>query len=166
VKKAEADFGAAALLGGGRDALPDQVCFHCQQSAERYLKALMEKIGLTVPRRHNLISLLPQLTPHHSSLRSLRRGLDFLTRFAVQTRYPGASATKRQATAALRWAAKVRTAACSLLGLRLRRPRKRRKRGILAWPCVRLDHTFFASCKLSSALAGLFWARMTAATHV
>ena len=86
VKKAEADFLAAAKLGRGRDFLHDQVCFHSQQSAEKYLKALMEEIGLTVPHTHNLISLLPLLTPHHPSLRSLQRGLDFLKRFAVDTR--------------------------------------------------------------------------------
>jgi HEPN domain-containing protein len=123
VKKADADFRAAAQLNRGRDSLHDQVCFHCQQCAEKYLKALMEEIGLTVPRTHNLISLLPLLALHHSSLRSLRRGLDFLTRFAVQTRYPGDSATKRQATAAFRWADKVRTAARSLLAIRPRRKR-------------------------------------------
>jgi HEPN domain-containing protein len=125
VKKAEADFVTAAKLGRGREPLHDQVCFHCQQCAEKYLKALMEEVGLTVPRTHNLISLLPLLKPHHPSLRSFRRGLDFLTRFAVETRYPGDSASRRQAMAALRWADLVRTAARSLLGLRARRPRRR-----------------------------------------
>jgi HEPN domain-containing protein len=125
VKKAEADFAIAAKLGRGRELLHDGVCFHCQQCAEKYLKALMEEVGLAVPRTHNLISLLPLLKPHHPSLRSFRRGLDFLTRFAVETRYPGDSASRRQAMAALRWADRVRTAARSLLGLRPRRPRRK-----------------------------------------
>lgn len=51
----------------------------------------------------------------------LRRGLDFLTRFAVDTRYPGESASKRQADSALRWAGKVRGACRTLLGLPLGR---------------------------------------------
>jgi hypothetical protein len=63
------------------------------------------------------VSLLPLLAPHYPSLLSLRAGLDFLTRFAVDTRYPGDQASKRQAQAALRWAGKVRTTVRDLLGI-------------------------------------------------
>jgi hypothetical protein len=52
--------------------------------------------------------------------------MDFLTRFAVETRYPGDKASKREARAALRWAGKVRDAVRLLLGIRP--PRKRRKK--------------------------------------
>lgn len=86
----------------------------------------MEEIGLAVPHTHNLVSLLPFLTPHHPTLPSLRRGLDFLTRFAVHTRYPGDSSTKRQAVAALRWADDTRAAARAVLGLRPRRLRRKK----------------------------------------
>jgi HEPN domain-containing protein len=125
VRKAEADYRAAGRLSRGRDRLNDQVCFHCQQCAEKYLKALMAELGLSIPRTHNLVALLPLLTPHHATLRTLRRGLEFLTRFAVETRYPGDSATKRQALASRRWVDDVRTDARSLLGLRLRRSGRR-----------------------------------------
>jgi len=108
-------------LRRGRDPLHDVVCFHCQQCAEKYLKALLEELSLTIPKTHNLVSLLPLLTPHHPSLRSLRRGLDYLTRYAVDTRYPGDSASKRQAVAAWRWAEMARTVARNLLGIRPRR---------------------------------------------
>jgi hypothetical protein len=43
--------------------------------------------------------------------------MNFLTRFAVDTRYPGQKASKRQTTAARRWAGKVRHACRNLLGL-------------------------------------------------
>ncbi len=102
VRKAEADHLAAAKLSRGNDPLHDIVCFHCQQCAEKYLKALLEELGLAIPKTHNLVALLARLAAHHASLRSLRRGLDFLTRYAVDTRYPGDSASKRQAKAALR----------------------------------------------------------------
>jgi hypothetical protein len=49
---------------------------------------------------------------------TLRGGCKFLTQFAVDTRYPGFDATKRQAVAALRWAERVRALCRSLLGLR------------------------------------------------
>jgi HEPN domain-containing protein len=126
VKKAEADFVSAVRLARQDVPLHDQVCFHCQQAAEKYLKALMAELGLAIPRSHNLVALLPLLSPHHGTLRSLRRGLDFLTRFAVDTRYPGESANKRQAVAALRWAERVRDVCRRLLGIRPRGPRHTR----------------------------------------
>jgi HEPN domain-containing protein len=118
VRKAESDFQLATAIARGSKPFHDEQCFHCQQSAEKYLKALMVELGLAVPRTHNLVALLPRLVPQYSSLRSLRRGLDFLTRFAVETRYPGDNASKRQAASALRWAGKVRHACRPLLGLR------------------------------------------------
>ena len=81
------------------------------------MKALLEELGKPVPKTHHLEHLLNLLLPFHPTLRALRRGLLFLTDFAVDTRYPGNWTTKRQAKGALRWADRVRTAARSLLGI-------------------------------------------------
>jgi hypothetical protein len=81
----------------------------------------MEEIGLTVPKTHYLDTLLSALAAHHPTLLSVRRGLLFLSVFAVRTRYPGSSASKRQAVAALRWAERVRSLTRKLLGIRERR---------------------------------------------
>src|SRR5260221_8208631 len=91
VRKAEADYLAARKLFHSPDRLHDQSCFFCQQSAEKYLKSLLEELGLSVPRTHILKDLLALLLPHHASLKRLRTPLTFLTRFAVGTRYPGDS---------------------------------------------------------------------------
>jgi HEPN domain-containing protein len=96
VRKAEADHLAIRRSSRGKPPLHDIVCFHCQQCAEKYLKALLEELGTAVPKTHDLDDLLGLLAPHHPVLRALRRGLKFLTDFAVDTRYPGANATKRQ----------------------------------------------------------------------
>jgi HEPN domain-containing protein len=125
VSKAEADYQLVVQISRGRAPFHDQACFHCQQSAEKYLKALLEELGLAVPRVHNLDDLLGLLSPHQPSLRRLRRGLIFLTDFAVETRYPGDNATKRQAASALRWAGKVRAECRTLLGLPTPPPRRR-----------------------------------------
>jgi HEPN domain-containing protein len=126
VRKAEGDFVAIRKLARGTEPAYDATCFHCQQGAEKYLKAILEEVSRTVPRTHHLVALLRLLLPHHGSLSRLRRGLDFLTRFAIDTRYPGDNATKRQAAAADRWAGKVRHACRNLLGLPPPpRPRKR-----------------------------------------
>jgi HEPN domain-containing protein len=124
VRKAEADYRIAVKIGRGAEPLHDGVCFHCQQSAEKYLKGLMEELGLTVPKTHDLDQLRTALQPHHPALQPLKRGLIFLSRFAVDIRYPGESASKREAEAALRWAGRVRAAARALLGIRPRRPRR------------------------------------------
>src|SRR5207244_3349448 len=108
------------------DPLHDQSCFLCQQSAEKYLKALLVEPGLTIPRTHILKDLLALLQPHYPTLSLSRRGLVFLTRFAVGVRYPGDSARKRQAASALRWAGLVRTAVRAIFGIRP--PRRRRKK--------------------------------------
>ena len=85
----------------------------------------MEELGLTIPRTHILKDLLTLLQPNYPSLSGLRRGLVFLTRFAVGTRYPGSNANKCEAATALRWAGKVRTALRTLLGIRSRPPRRK-----------------------------------------
>jgi len=95
----------------------DLVCFHCQQAAEKYLKALLDEQGLTVPRTHDLEDLLSLLLPAYPQLGAVRRGLKFLIQFAVEARYPGFHATKRQAASALCWAGEVRAACRTLLGI-------------------------------------------------
>ena len=118
VRKAEADYRAALELADASTPLPDQVSFHCQQSAEKYRKALLEELALAITKTHELDDVLNKLHPHHPRLGSLRRGLLFLTNFAVEPRYPGENTSKRQAASALRWAAKVREACRGILGLR------------------------------------------------
>lgn len=118
VRKAEADWLIAQQSSQSETPLHDGVCFHCQQCAEKYLKAILEELGLSIPKTHDLDKVLDLLLSHHASLRTLRRGASFLTTFAVATRYPGEDANKRQATAALRWAARTRTAVRALFDIR------------------------------------------------
>ena len=117
VRKAEADRDSAKQLARGKKLLHDSVCFHCQQCVEKYLKALLEELGAHVPKTHDLNILRTHLVGSHPSFRPWKRGLIFLTRFAVETRYPGEDATRRQAQAALRWMERVRKEARQLLGI-------------------------------------------------
>ena len=120
VRKAESDYRLAETIDRGSQPFPDQLCFLCQQSAEKYLKALLEELGQHIPKTHDLEHLLNLLLPSHPTLRPLRRGMLFLTDFAVDTRYPGNWTTKRQAASALRWAQRIRETSCTLLGIRPR----------------------------------------------
>jgi HEPN domain-containing protein len=127
VRKGDADLRGAVKLARSDPPLHDLVCFHCQQGAEKYLKAMLEELGLTIPRTHELEHLLTLLLPHHAVLRGLQRGLSRLTAFAVDPRYPGDDTTKRQAQGAMRSAEAVRTTCRALLGIRgRRRPRKKK----------------------------------------
>lgn len=123
--KAEDDPRAARKLARSVPPLHDVLCFHYQQSAEKYLKALMQEAGLTIPKTHALLSLLGMLRTLHPELMALRRGLLFLSNFGVEIRYPSKRATKRQAHSALVWENRVRTMARVILKIW---PKKKRKR--------------------------------------
>lgn len=118
VRKAESDYQCVVQTTRRREPFHDHVCFHSQQSAEKYLKALLQELGLAIPRVQHLDDLLGLLSHHEPSLRRLRRGLILLTAFAGDIHYHGASANRRQAASALRWAGRVRAECRGLLGLR------------------------------------------------
>jgi HEPN domain-containing protein len=90
----------------------------------KYLKALLDELGLVIEKTHDLEWMLDRLLPSYPALRSVRRGLSFLTQFAVGIRYPGENAKKRQAAAAARWAGLVRDACRAILVGRPPRGRK------------------------------------------
>jgi HEPN domain-containing protein len=117
VLKAEDDRQGAHQLAACKPPLRDLVCFHCQQAAEKYLKALLQELGLAVPKTHELNNLLNLLLPHEPSLATLRRVLVSLSRYAVEYRYQGLRATTRGMQAALRHMDRVRTALRARLGL-------------------------------------------------
>ena len=117
VRKAEDDWKGALDLAARKPPLRDLACFHCQQAAEKYLKALLQELGAAVPRTHDLHRLLLLLLPHDPTVRPLTRGLRSLTRYAVEYRYPSERATTKQMQSALRTAGRVRKELRVRLGL-------------------------------------------------
>jgi HEPN domain-containing protein len=102
VVKAEADYdGAVALRRMRKRPLHDLVCFHCQQCAEKYLKALLQEAGVSFPKTHVLIDLLNLLTPMDPGLARFRSHLLVLEDYAVKFRYPGLYASAVQSRGAL-----------------------------------------------------------------
>src|SRR5260370_30268069 len=96
IARAEDDFAVARKLFKSRPLFNDQICFHCQQAIEKYLKAMLQHLGLPVPRTHDIPRLVTLLLPTDKTLRKLRRGTKNLTRYAVEYRYPGLKTTPRQ----------------------------------------------------------------------
>jgi HEPN domain-containing protein len=107
----------ARSLEQSKPPLNDLICFHCQQSAEKYLKALLQEWGLVPPRIHDLVKLLILLLPRDATLGSLKRQLTSLSNYAVEFRYPGDNASRKQALTALRHAENIRHEIRTRLGL-------------------------------------------------
>jgi len=117
LRKAERDVLVARHLFKLRPLLTDEICFHCQQAIEKFLKGMLAERGLPIQKTHDLTILLGQLLPTDSTLRSLRRGLKGITRYAVEYRYPGMHTSTRQTRGAYRKALQVRREIRKRLGL-------------------------------------------------
>ncbi len=66
----------------------DTVCFHCQQAAEKFLKAYLVANGNSFPITHDLILILENILPLNASAEVLRDYLALLMPYAVEIRYP------------------------------------------------------------------------------
>lgn len=89
VTKAENDLrNAVHTLEMGHECPTDTVCFHAQQSIEKYLKALLVIEGVDFPRTHELAELAA-LSPEDFSRILDEAQQDRMTEYATVTRYPG-----------------------------------------------------------------------------
>jgi HEPN domain-containing protein len=70
----------------------EDLCFHAQQAAEKAIKALLIRHSIRFPYIHDLAALMPLLEKATGGLPGSVRRAVRLTRFAVETRYPGTAA--------------------------------------------------------------------------
>jgi HEPN domain-containing protein len=118
VAKAEADIATARRELRARKAPNyDAACFHAQQCAEKYLKALLQEAAIAFPRTHDLVVLLNLLPTPDPALTALLADLRLLTAFGVAFRYPGASANQVMARDAVSRCLAARAAARQSLSL-------------------------------------------------
>ena len=61
--------------------------FHCQQAAEKLLKALLSNLTVRFRRTHDLRELMDLLTDNGHALPEALADLDILTPYAVEFRY-------------------------------------------------------------------------------
>lgn len=116
--KAEGDYTSACReLRARRAPNYDAACFHAQQSAEKYFKACLQQANIPFGKTHDLAYLLDQLLPIELEWECLRDDLHELTAFGVDFRYPGRSADKELARAAVSRCTKLRHLARQRLGL-------------------------------------------------
>jgi len=83
--KADNDLLIALMALPQGNLLTEEIGFHCQQAAEKYLKACFILFDKMPPRIHDLILLLQQLP---EELKSLNEGSLILNEYAVNLRYP------------------------------------------------------------------------------
>lgn len=118
VEKAEGDYATAQReLRVKKSPNYDAVCFHAQQCAEKYLKALLQDAGIRSGKTHNLPALLNLLVAQKPLLESIRSRIILLNEYAVEFRYPGESADKPLAREAMENSRELRIILRAALGL-------------------------------------------------
>ena len=92
IQKAENDISSAQHLADNMHPAPVEIiCFHCQQAAEKYLKAFLVYNDQEPPKIHDLIELAKLCNNFDTDFSLLIPKCEYLIPFAVRTRYPGAS---------------------------------------------------------------------------
>jgi HEPN domain-containing protein len=89
LRKASHDLAAARLLGSSRPAILDAAAYHCQQAAEKSLKAYLIYWDQRVAKIHHIGVLLDQAMAIEPVLVTWQDAADRLTPLATQYRYPG-----------------------------------------------------------------------------
>lgn len=87
-KYADEDIMTAELLLR-ENGTPNQICFHAQQAAEKYLKGFLSFHKKKFEKVHQLSYLLQLCAGINSAFEGLREDIFYLTRFYIETRYPG-----------------------------------------------------------------------------
>jgi len=115
--KAEADLAVAERLmsGGGEHAWA--VAFHCQQAAEKFLKAYLSQWQIEFPKTHDLQQLLDLAQKQDAAFAKSLGDAATLTPYGVEARYPGDApdVTVEDAQSALKVAGLVRDQVRSVL---------------------------------------------------
>ncbi len=96
----------------------DAACFFAQQCVEKYLKARLVEADIYFKKVHDLTYLLGLVAPIEPLWVSYEQELGSLTDYAVEFRYPGASAEIEDARNALEVCKSFRKAARYTFGLR------------------------------------------------
>jgi HEPN domain-containing protein len=86
--KSQRDLKVAWILFENEESLLDAVVYHCQQSAEKSLKAYLTYRNTTFRKTHDLDVLIDLCCLSEPSFQDLKDGADILTPYATEFRYP------------------------------------------------------------------------------
>ena len=71
------------------DIVYEDLCYDCEQAAEKALKGLLILNGIVPPQTHSLALLVEMLEKHGMKIPDEIKSAISLTHYAVATRYPG-----------------------------------------------------------------------------
>lgn len=98
LRKGDRDFGLATHASTHTLDYPDLICYHCQQAAEKFLKALVVHHGLPLRKTHDLEDLLDLLAPVELSISvEFYENARKINDYSVQIRYPDPSGDPSEA---------------------------------------------------------------------
>jgi Uncharacterized conserved protein related to C-terminal domain of eukaryotic chaperone, SACSIN len=117
VARAEEDFALARTALRRKQPLASGACFHAQQCAEKYMKALLISKSADFPKTHDLLLLNNLCSTNGILLEIDPKHLNTLADYAVRTRYPGNDLTAEDAKEAIELAKLVRNLARKFLGM-------------------------------------------------
>lgn len=87
--KARSDLATARILINGEEKHLDTGSYHCQQAAEKALKAWLTANEIVFPKTHSLEDLLALCIPSAAGFARFARHCEELTPLAHEFRYPG-----------------------------------------------------------------------------
>lgn len=87
--KSQRDLKVAQVLLDNKESLLDAVVYHCQQSAEKALKAYLVSQNKAFIKTHDLDVLVGLSSSSEPGFQSLQAAADMLTPYATEFRYPG-----------------------------------------------------------------------------
>lgn len=110
--KAETDLAVAKRLLSDEEPFCTAIAFHCQQSAEKYLKAMLTFWNIDFPKTHVLAALIGLVETRDKHMAESLMDAVILTPYGVELRYPGdrPEVSLQEAREAFDLASKVRTA--------------------------------------------------------
>ena len=88
LNKANEDFHFAEANLNDENEFFEQICFHFQQAAEKYLKAYIISNNLTFDKVHDLVHLLRTCTAKEPIFNLLKEDCITLNTAYIETRYP------------------------------------------------------------------------------
>ena len=87
INKAQNDIKTAKILYQEKGPT-DSLCFHCQQTAEKYLKGFLIFHQKEFPKAHDLILLLNLCRKIDKTFKDIQEEVIALNRYYIETRYP------------------------------------------------------------------------------
>ncbi|MCX7840841.1 MAG: HEPN domain-containing protein [Anaerolineae bacterium] len=118
VTKAEGDYVMALAALRRKRPITFAACFHAQQCAEKYLKAMLLAYGRRFARIHDLAALNKQCEEAGIFTGISKDALQTLSYYAIETRYFGTEPLIDEARNALETARAVRKFARKFLGVK------------------------------------------------